>query len=135
MSESFEQWNRCQSGATGITSGERQPFVLRDQNHSAYAGRQGFGGGAYQQAFAEVINSALLAATVFLPGQCYTLDKSLFCDPFFRSIIFTHLIRPNQGQCFPCATFSSVPASRIHRKCRASRFSIQSILPLIWLLL
>ena len=35
-------------------------------NHSACAGRPGFGGGAYQQAFAEVINSALLA-TILSP--------------------------------------------------------------------
>ena len=36
-------------------------FSFREDNHSACAGWQGFGGGAYQQAFAEVINSALLA--------------------------------------------------------------------------
>ena len=44
-------------------------FSFREDNHSACAGWQGFGGGAYQQAFAEVINSALLATTVFSAGQ------------------------------------------------------------------
>ena len=72
-------------------------FSFREDNHSACAGWQGFGGGAYQQAFAEVINSALLAATVFSAGQCYILDGSQICDLHFcNSISLRLLIRQNQ---------------------------------------
>jgi len=39
-------------------------FSFRKDNHSACAGWQGLGDGAYQQAFAEVINDALLAAII-----------------------------------------------------------------------
>ena len=81
-------------------------FSFREDNHSACAGWQGLGGGVYQQAFAEVINSALLAATVFQPGQCYNLDGSQICDPCFRGMTSLFMIRLNQGQRFPCATFS-----------------------------
>ena len=81
-------------------------FSFREDNHSACAGRQGFGGGSYQQAFAEVINAALLAATVFQPGQCYILDGSQICDPCLRGVISLFMIRLNQGQRFPYATFS-----------------------------
>ena len=99
-------------------------------NHSACAGWQGLGGGAYQQAFAEVINSALLATTIFSSGQRYIFNGLQVCDPCYRGIILLLLIHLNQGQCFSCATFSSVPASRIYRKYKASRFSTRSILPL-----
>ena len=95
----------------------------------ALAGR-GLGGGAYQQAFAEVINSALLATTIFSSGQRYIFNGLQVCDPCYRGIILLLLIHLNQGQCFSCATFSSVPASRIYRKYKASRFSTRSILPL-----
>ena len=109
-------------------------FSFREDNHSACAGRQGFGGGAYQQAFAEVINAALLATTVFSAGQRYIFNGLQICDPCLRGVISLFMIRLNQGQFFPFATFSPVPASRIHRKCKASRFSTRSILPLKWFL-
>ena len=62
-------------------------FSFRKDNHSACAGWQGLGGGAYQQAFAEVINSALLATTIFSSGQRYIFNGLQVCDPCYRGII------------------------------------------------
>lgn len=71
-----------------------------------------------------------LPTTIFSSGQRYIFNGLQVCDPCYRGIILLLLIHLNQGQCFSCATFSSVPASRIYRKYKASRFSTRSILPL-----
>ena len=53
-------------------------------------------------------------------GQRSIIDGSQICDLCDRGIILLLLIHLNQGQGFPYATFLPVPASYIHRRCKAN---------------
>ena len=91
---------------------------------------RGLGAEPTNKLFAKSSRFALLATTISLPGPRFILDGSQICDPCLRGVISLFMIRLNQRQFFPFATFSPVPSFHFHRKCKASRFSTRSILPL-----